>query len=278
MALASTSYGLSNLRWPLLFSALLITACGGKSASESPGGSGGTGASEATGGSSTSGGSSGTSTGGDAELGGSTSTGGDANKGGTAGGAAAGTGDTSSGATGGTGGSSDGAGTGGAPSCTGVVCAPIPKTCKMIEQEPGACCPTCPDTGCDVCPDLVCAAGTHAETVPGDCCPTCRPDADVDACMMGQAAYEDERANLIEKYGSAGCLNSADCGIATEQNACASTCGVALPMNTIKNFESNTLKAGAACSTCPSLDPPPCAVYITACVNGECTLEPARIK
>lgn len=227
----------------MLGSVLLAVACGGRSASDSRRESGTGGSSDASGGSGTAG---------DTAAG----TGGDVNTGGSN--------------LGGTGGTEAGSGTGGAPNCKGVVCAPIPKTCKMIAQEPGACCPTCPDTGCDPCPDLACAVGTHPDMAAGDCCPTCQPDP-VDACLQGRADYTSLRATLLDKYGSSACLNSADCAVASEYNACNASCGVVLPASNVQNFENNTMNAAKQCASCP---PPPaidCTLVVPACVNGRCT-------
>ena len=229
----------------LLALALFPAACGGKSSrvDNSDGGSGGTEPTAASGGSTTtSGGSDSAATGGTSE----TSTGG-----------------TSTGG-------SDNAGTGGtSDDCKGVVCAPIPSSCKQVVQEPGACCPTCPDTGCTPCPDLVCDAGSHAETQAGDCCPTCQPNPP-DACMQGQAAYQELRAALLSKYGSTGCQNSVDCTLAVEDNACASTCGVVLPASTVASFENNMTNAANACSACSPTPPPQCPAQVPTCVNGQC--------
>ncbi len=229
--------------------ALVLAACGGKSASEAPGSSGTSGATDA---SAASGGSTAASAGGsDATTAGGSSTGGSD--------------------IGGTGGFETGGSGGGSNDCKGVACAPIPDSCKRIVQEPGACCPTCPDTGCDPCPDLTCDAGTHAETAPGDCCPTCQPDPP-DACAQGQAAYMDLRASMLEKYGSSGCMNSSDCVTVVEDNACASTCGAILPASTAMFFESNIANAADACSTCPPIEPKPqCPAMTPGCVNGKCT-------
>ncbi len=245
MAPASRPHWLRNVRWQLLASVCLVAACGGKSASDSRTGTGG-GPNDATGGSTTTAGGTG-----DAAIGGDTSTGGSSRAG--------------------TGGSEDGSGTGGTSTCQGVACAPIPNTCKKIVQEPDACCASCLDTGCDACPDLVCDTGSHAATTPGDCCPTCQPDPP-DSCTVARDDYKTLRSALIEKYGSSGCMNSADCALAPESNACTTSCGVPLPRLTVNDFETNTMNAARDCSTCP---PPPdldCALVLAACVNGKCTL------
>lgn len=262
-----------RLGCPVFGVALVLSACGGKSDSVADGGNGG---SDATGGTSAIMGSGGSTT----SAGGGTSDAGTMNSGATGGTAAGGsdsggTGASDAGGTlgfgkGGAGGS-DAAGSAGANPCDKITCFPIPSTCKKIVQDPEACCPTCPDTGCDACPDLTCDSGTHAETTPGDCCPTCQPDPP-DACTQGQAAYAELRMAMLEKYGSSSCKNSTDCAFAIESNACASTCGVVLPVSTVDFFEENTTSAAAACSSCPPPSAfPQCPAQIPACVNGMCT-------
>jgi hypothetical protein len=176
---------------------------------------------------------------------------------------------------GGTGGSLD-MGSGGsaaAPDCKGVVCAPIPNSCKKLVQDPNSCCPTCTDTGCDPCPAIDCAEGSHAETVPGDCCPSCVMNPP-DVCARGQAAYSDLRAQLLDKYGSSGCSNSADCTLVREDNACSFVCFVALPSSTADNFMTNLDSSASGCSTCEAPAHPTCAGEVAACVNGKCTSAP----
>jgi hypothetical protein len=260
----------------LACSVCLFGACGGESAHQgrSPNGTAATGGTLTT----TTGGS-----GGDfvAASGGTTpnGTGGsDANgvggtaPNGAAGAAADGAGGTkSSGGSGGTSATTGGSG-GSAPAsdCSKVTCAAIPTSCKKIVQNPGECCPSCPDTGCDKCPDLACDTGTHSETLPGDCCPSCVADPP-DPCPIGQMNYVGFRGMLFDKYSSSGCKNSTDCTLLLEDNACAYACNVALPSIEAQNFAPNLLQyALTACATCPPPDRVNCDPQIAACVNGKC--------
>jgi hypothetical protein len=236
---------------------VLVGACGGKS-SEDDGNdtSGKGGATGATGGTSA-------ATGGA----GDTSTGGSANQGNGSGGS-----DIPS--KGGTSGSTDPGkgGSGAAPDCSGVLCGPIPTTCKEIVQEPGKCCPICTDTGCEKCPDLDCEDGTHAETVPGDCCPSCLMNPP-DACETGQQAYQQMRETLLDKYGSVGCMNSTECTLVQEDNACVVSCPVVLPTATASSYIDNLNSSAAGCATCDVPLPSPCpASGPAACVNGKCAM------
>jgi hypothetical protein len=161
-------------------------------------------------------------------------------------------------------------GAGGAVSCAGVVCAPIPSTCKKLVQEPGACCPTCTDTGCNSCPPLTCQPGMVPEILAGDCCPTCVADA-ASLCASGRKNYTNVRQQMIDKYGSAGCKNSSDCTLVLESNACAYVCNVPLPISTASNFAPNL--SGTAVSYCANCSPPApvvCDSMAPACLNGKC--------
>jgi hypothetical protein len=154
--------------------------------------------------------------------------------------------------------------------CARVTCPAIPTTCTKFVQDPKACCPTCLDTGCGVCPDIVCSAGTHSETVAGDCCASCVADPP-DACGTGQKSYADLRAQLLEKYSSSGCKNSADCVLMLEDTACAYNCNIALPGIALSNFTSNLdNQATSFCGTCPAPARVSCDSQIPACVNAKC--------
>ncbi len=172
--------------------------------------------------------------------------------------------------TGGAGGSGGLATTGGAPPCSTVVCPSIPSSCKKIIQDPGACCPTCTDTGCDACAPVTCATGKHAETAAGACCPTCVDDPP-DACTVGQQNYASIRASMIDKYSSSGCKNSADCVLVPENNLCAWNCDIALPSLMSNSLVSNlTQSAQSGCATCPTPTAPLCEPMLAACVNSQC--------
>jgi hypothetical protein len=256
--------------------ALLFVACGGKSAHEAspPASTGATGgvvdASGGTGGSDV-GGSNGTPSGGD---GGSVSPGDSGGALPAEGGATQGTGGTSGSSSGGT---TDAAASGGSaskPKCEAVECPAIPTSCKKIVQDPNECCPTCPDTGCGDCPSISCDAGTHAETVAGDCCPSCVPDPP-DACSVGQKSYAELRDQLIEKYNSRPCMNSADCAVVLEDDWCSYTCNVTIESLEASSFVQNLSNSARACATCSPPARPACEAQVPACVNGKCVGVPA---
>ena len=169
-----------------------------------------------------------------------------------------------------TGGNAFSTGGSSAVSCAGVVCAAIPTTCTQIVQAPGACCPTCLDSGCPPCTIVVCLAGTHAETAVGACCATCVADPP-DTCTTGQQSYASMRASMMDKYGSSGCKNSTECVIIPENNSCTWTCGIATPSSMSSSFQSNL--DSSAKSYCASCKPPPavlCELMVPACVNSKC--------
>lgn len=162
-------------------------------------------------------------------------------------------------------------------SCTGVVCAPIPSTCKKLIQEPGACCPTCTDTGCSSCPALTCPDGMVQQIAAGDCCPTCVVGP-ASLCASGQKSYGSLRQQLFDKYGSAGCKNSTDCTLVLESNACAFVCNVPLPTTMASQFGPNLNSSAAAyCATCSPPAAVSCEFMFSACVNGKCVALPAGV-
>jgi hypothetical protein len=157
-----------------------------------------------------------------------------------------------------------------AVSCAGVVCAAIPTTCTQIVQAPGACCPTCLDSGCPPCANVTCPTGTHLELAVGACCETCVADPP-DPCTTGQQSYASMRASMMDKYGSSGCKNSTECVIIPENNSCTWTCGIATPSSMSSSFQSNL--DSSAKSYCASCKPPPtvlCELTVPACVNAKC--------
>lgn len=173
-------------------------------------------------------------------------------------------------ATGGTGGVSAAGGSTGAPSCVGVICPSLPASCKKIVQDPGACCPTCTDTGCDPCADITCATGTHKETPVGACCPICVADPP-DPCTQGQQNYAAFRTSMLDKVGTVKCQNSTDCVLLEENNACGVVCNVALPSSTADSFQSNlSSQATQDCATCPTPASVQCERMVPACMNGRC--------
>ena len=180
------------------------------------------------------------------------------------------TGGTTSVASGGSGGVAAAGGSTGVSPCAGVICPSLPASCKKIVQDPGACCPTCTDTGCDPCADLICATGTHKETPAGACCPVCVDDPP-DPCTQGQQNYAAFRATLLDKVGTVKCQNSTDCVLLQENNACDSVCNVALPSSTADSFESNlSSQATQACAACPKPVAVQCERMVPACMNGNC--------
>lgn len=237
--------------------AVFVAACGGKSSSDQPhdgdhGSSGGVAGN--SGGLSTTGGS-------------------DSSSGGVGGSEAGGGNSTSSGGSSGpytSGGSNAGL------TCGKVKCPPLPATCKKFVQDPNECCPTCLDSGCGECPPLLCESGTHSELVDGDCCPSCVEDPP-DACARGRSEYANLRAQLLDKYSSVGCMNSADCTLILEDNSCAYACDAALPTSTSHDFTSNLENsARVGCSTCMLPERADCVLLLPACVNGQCVGVPPR--
>jgi len=191
---------------------------------------------------------------------------------GRASGGASGTasGGTTGGASGGTGGASSTGGSTSPAACTGVICPSLPASCRMVIQDPTACCPICTDTGCDPCAAITCGVGTHQETLAGACCPTCVPDPP-DPCTQGRQSYATARASMLEKYSSTKCQNSSDCTLLLESNACVVACNVALPSQIANSYQSNLASmAASGCATCPTPPPAQCEQMVPACMNGKC--------
>lgn len=154
--------------------------------------------------------------------------------------------------------------------CAQVICPALPTACTKIAQDPNACCPECLESTCPPCADVNCAAGTHPEIPDGSCCSECFADP-LDACGQGQRDYPRQRAQMLDKYASVGCVNSSECVIVAEHNSCVWSCGYALPSTTAANLESNlTNVAESYCASCPAPDPVFCEVMAPACVNGRC--------
>jgi hypothetical protein len=121
------------------------------------------------------------------------------------------------------------------------------------------------------CPVYKCAAGSHFEILPGQCCGTCV--ADPKSCDVGMKEYEMNRQALFDKYSSGYCQTDGECAIAPEVNQCVARCGVALPSNTIGNWESNLANfAMQSCSACPKPFIPPCAAQFPRCMMNRCVL------
>jgi hypothetical protein len=165
----------------------------------------------------------------------------------------------------------DTGGSAGSVTCEKVDCPNIPTSCKKLVQAPGACCPTCLDTGCEPCATVDCDDGYHAETLAGACCPTCVADPP-DACEVGQKTYDDVRQQMLEKYGSSGCQNSSDCALVLEDTKCSYVCNVPLPSSTVRNFLDNVQSlASPGCQTCDAPEQYTCMKKLPACVNAKCT-------
>lgn len=234
----------------ILWAALVLAACGGKSGKNEAEAQGGAG--QSSGGVSAAGND---SSGGTSALGGSA----DAGTSSAAGGIVSGSGGASS-----------------AMNCAKVTCPAIPNSCKEVVQDPGECCPTCTDSGCGECALIKCAAGTHSETLAGDCCPSCVADPP-DPCLKGQSSYAELRAQMLEKYSSTGCKNSSDCTLIVENTACDFVCNTALPSTLASSFTSNLENvAMSSCATCSAPEPVPCVALLPACVNGKCVGAPPR--
>ena len=106
--------------------------------------------------------------------------------------------------------------------------------------------------------------------------PDCKDGSDElncpDPCVQAQSNYADFRAELVTKYGSVGCNNSADCTLLLEDNACAYTCNVPLPVEMTNNFLSNLKSSAASCSSCPVPVRVTCESKVAACLNGMCVV------
>ncbi len=156
------------------------------------------------------------------------------------------------------------------PTCSKVVCPVLPSTCTLVVQPANECCATCLSNPCPTCGAIFCEAGTHAETLLGECCAQCVTDPP-NACEEGQTSYASLRSQLIEKYSSVKCNNSAECEIVTENNACAWTCGNPIAITMVNNLKSN-LDSNAAqqCASCAAPPPVMCEKMVPACFNGKC--------
>jgi hypothetical protein len=196
---------------------------------------------------------------------------------GVAGSGVAGTGVTGQGGAGAQAGGSGQGGAGGAPAC-GPCPAPNCKDGFMQVVDPAiSCCPICRPLNCATvdCANPNCPSGTHAEVPNGQCCPVCVMGVS-QACNQAQAAYDRDRAILLDKYGSSQCMVDADCVLVAEANACEQHCDVALPVSTANFYVENFLKPdGAKCdASCPPIFLPACQPFVAVCSNGLCTALP----
>lgn len=93
-----------------------------------------------------------------------------------------------------------------------------------------------------------------------------------DACDSGKAAYQQKRAQVVQKLSASGCKADADCGKLWETNACVSTCGVAAPAAGV-DAATQELNAFAkdSCSSCAPIPVPPCVPpRPVQCIQGQC--------
>jgi hypothetical protein len=118
------------------------------------------------------------------------------------------------------------------------------------------------------CPPIACGSGSHLETLPGECCATCVKDD----CAEQRKAYRELRAQLLEKYGSLGCMTDADCTVYYEKNACEVGCGVVVPGAAIGYLEMNLPSAAAhLCTPDCAPQPLPCEPPAAPlCEKGRC--------
>jgi len=60
-----------------------------------------------------------------------------------------------------------------------------------------------------------------------------------DPCIKGQQDYSALRTQMLDKYGSVGCMNSSDCTLVLESNACAAVCNVPIPSSMVDTLQPN---------------------------------------
>jgi hypothetical protein len=92
------------------------------------------------------------------------------------------------------------------------------------------------------------------------------------ACEVGEVAYQQKRAQVLQSLSSRGCTTDTDCGSLWETNACVSTCGVAAPAAGV-DAAAQELDAFAQdrCHTCAPIPVPPCVPpQAIQCVEGRC--------
>ena len=101
-----------------------------------------------------------------------------------------------------------------------------------------------------VCVETHCEDGFVAQTPQGACCPAC---ASPTACVDGRQRYIAFRAAIVAKYQAA-CAVDPGCGFADEGNACASTCGIAIPVSFAAEVTTNlAAEAARDCAFCPPI-------------------------
>ena len=186
----------------------------------------------------------------------------------------AGTAGTASGGAASGGAASAGAGNDcGTVNCPAIVCGDG----ATLVVPPGSCCPVC-QSKCSqqTSPQLDCAMGYQLAMQPGQCCPTCVP-IPVPECATGEMSYQSVRSQLVDKYASP-CSSSADCVAVVPSNLCENGCGyVAITSQALSNLTSNLgSEAMRDCGGCAQQPPPgpPCdAPKPPVCRNGACALD-----
>ncbi len=150
------------------------------------------------------------------------------------------------------------------------VCPPIACPPNFVPvPSPDGCCYQCESICNQIgCPAIGCGSGSHLEMAPGQCCPTCVQDE----CEKQQAAYEDFKKQLVEKYSSIGCMTANDCTIYWEKNECGAGCGTAIPNALVDSLDSNLQSyARQTCSPdCPFTVRPCDAPAGPFCIKGRC--------
>jgi hypothetical protein len=128
--------------------------------------------------------------------------------------------------------------------------------------------------GCGVtaCPAIIgyCAGGYHLGTAVGQCCPGCISNSTTD-CAQGAVNYQDFEQTQVMFHNF--CMTDTDCVLAPENNACASTCGIAISVSAEASVVSAlTDDANNNCGACPpSRTPPPqCPAFFASCTHGAC--------
>jgi len=194
----------------------------------------------------------------------------------------AGSGTGTAGTTGTAGSTSGSGGTTGAGGS--AACGPCPNpNCKMgfmsVVDPTVSCCPVCRPINCATvdCAAPPCPNG-HLETPDGQCCPVCVAGPPL-ACLKGQKDYVVQRAQLLDKYGSAPCMVDKDCALFFEKNQCQVGCGVAIATSLLDNLRTNLNgPASMECNTCPPPPVPPCAQFVALCSNGLCVAGSPPLK
>ncbi len=155
---------------------------------------------------------------------------------------------------------------------TGCFCPEIGCGPGFVPQpSPDGCCDICVPLDCSqvMCPGIGCPSTGHLEFPPNQCCPICVPGN----CDQQRASYFEFRGQLVEKYGSIGCMKDSDCGLLYEGNACGTNCGaIALPLLYLQDASVNlTTFADSTCTACPPEPVPPCEPALPpVCFNGRC--------